>query len=269
MPPPPPTTAGLRLRLLKALSVLLGYDKAWTVLFVVVIVVAGIGFTGAIIAAPWLPSPFFQIFLLSGYGMVVAWVADRLHACFRAARTPQQRTQLWTVTFFLVMTVLGACGHIAAVFRTEDRDYVTMAIDGLPLFALSTALDLVAASLKAPEPTSEGSKEGLPSVPFLPIGCVGQALIWIGATVVSLIIIAASPAGGTGMFGNFPRWLAALCMIPFVLGSLLAVALLILSAFVQRHGTFGDGQTMLEVSDHPLVPGDGARSSSRSQGAGH
>jgi hypothetical protein len=268
MAPPPPTTAGLRLRLLKALIFLLGYHKAWTVLFGFVIVVVGIGFAGAIIAEPWLPSPFFQIVQLSMYGMFVAWVADRLHACFRAARIPQQRTQLWIVTLFLVMIVLGACGRIAAAFRTEDRDYVTLAIDFLPLAALLTALDLVAASLKAPEPTSEGSKEGLPPVPILHIGCAGQALIWIGATVVSLVVIVASPAGGGGMFGRFPKWLAALCIIPFVLGSLLAVAWLILEASIQRQARLGVGQTMLEVSDHPLVPGDGATSSSPSQGAG-
>jgi hypothetical protein len=140
---------------------------------------------------------------------------------------------------------------------------------------------MVATLLKASSPTVEGSQEGLPTVPILDLsqspggtlafrlpvgstprvpgfegllGCTAQAVIWIGATVASIVVIVARPAERTGRFGAFPTWLAALGLIAFVLVAL-AILTLFLYPVVKALVTFGVGPTTLEVSDHPLVPG--------------
>ena len=229
MPLPPPTTAGPTLTLSKVRTGLLGS------LFMVTFIVILVAFIGLLIASPWLPSPFFQIFELAGYGTVIALVADRLYDCFQVARTSEQKTNLKSITFLFVLIVLAALNRVVAVFGTEDRDYVRMATDVLPLFALNTALGMVATLLKASSPTVEGSQEGLPTVPILDLsqspggtlafrlpvgstprvlgfegllGCTAQAVIWIGAAVASIVVIVARPAEWTGRFGAFPTWLA-------------------------------------------------------------
>ncbi len=149
-----PITAPLRLK----------FGKFLTALFGSMILVA---ILGSVIAVDWLRSPYFQIVFVAVYWMFITGVADSLYDCFRAARTPEQKSQLQHVTFWFVMTVLGAGTHIVTVFRTEDRDYVRMATDFGLLIALGTVLRMVAALLKAASPTFESSKEGLPTVPIL------------------------------------------------------------------------------------------------------
>jgi hypothetical protein len=237
-----PITARLRLK----------FGKFLTALFVSMVLVAIIG---SAIAVHWLRSPYFQIVFLASYWLFIAWVAGSLYDCFRAARTPEQKSQLQHVTFWFVMTVLGAGTHIVAVFRTEERDLVDMATDIGPLIALSTVLRLVAALLKAPSPTFEGSKEGLSNVPILDLsqssggtpayglpivltpplllGCLAPALIGSGATVAFIVAIVTSPVGWIGVFEGFPKWLAALCIIPFALVGLVSIlSLVVLSSLV-------------------------------------
>jgi hypothetical protein len=237
-----PITARLRLKLGKVLTALL----VWMILVAII---------ESAIAVQWLRSPYFQIVFVAGYWMFIAGVANSLYDCFRAARTPEQKSQLKNVTFWFVMTVLGAGTHIVTVFRTEDRDYVRMATDFGLLIALGTVLRLVAALLKAASTTFESSKEGLPTVPMLDLsqnaegmsasggsdiltpslllGSVAPALIGVGATVAFIVVIVTSPVGWVGMFEGFPRWLAALCIIPFAFFGLFSIlSLVVLSSVV-------------------------------------
>ncbi len=52
---------------------------------------------------------------------------------------------------------------------------------------------------------------------------MAPALIGGGATVAFIVVIVTSPAGWIGIFEGFPRWLAALCIIPFALFGLLSI----------------------------------------------
>jgi hypothetical protein len=253
-----PITALLRLK----------FGKFLTDLFVWMILVAIIV---SVIAVNWLRSPYFQIVSVAGYWLFIAMVANSLYDCFQAARTPEQKSQLQQVTFWFAMTVLGAGTHLVAVFRSADRDYVHMATDLGLFIALRTVLKLVEALLKTASPTFENSKEGPPTVPKLDLsqnpegisasglsvvltpplllGCVAPALIGSAATFAFIVAIVTSPVGWTGMFEGFPRWLAALCIIPFALVGLVSVlSLVVLSASaVLPHVSFGGGPANLTL----------------------
>ncbi len=153
MPLLQPISAWLRLKLGKVLA---------TVLASIILV----AILGPVIAVDWLRSPYFQIVFVALYWLCITGAAASRYDCFRAARTPEQKSQLQLVTFSFVATVLWAGTHIVTVFRTEDRDHGRIATDFGMMIALGTALKMVAALLKAASPTLENSKVELPAVPI-------------------------------------------------------------------------------------------------------
>jgi hypothetical protein len=107
----------------------------------VVVIAAGIGIS-------YLPQPYYAIGQVVIYAGLLALIAVKLRTCLGLAKGSEYHSMVRLVVIWLVVGVFSVVAHLENLFRTENRDYITLATNVAVYLALLYALVLVELLLK-------------------------------------------------------------------------------------------------------------------------
>jgi hypothetical protein len=125
---------------------------AVTIAIVILVVVIA-----AVVWIYYLPPPYFAIGQVVIYASLVAVIAGKLRTCLRLAKGSEYSSKLHRVVFWLVLGVFAVVALLGNLFKTEDRDYITLATNVAVYLALLYALELVELLLKRAIPGTSSS----------------------------------------------------------------------------------------------------------------
>lgn len=112
------------------------------ILIVVVVLIA------AVIGISFLPQPYYAIGQVVIYAGLVAAIAGKLRTCLRLSKGTDDYQKVNVVVVWVVLGVVSVVAHLADLFKTADRDYITLATNFAVYLALLYALELVSQLLE-------------------------------------------------------------------------------------------------------------------------
>jgi hypothetical protein len=102
----------------------------------------------SVIGISFLPQPFYAIGQVVIYASLVAGIAAKLRNCLRLTQGSEYLSKIHGIVLWVVLGVFPVVGHLGDLFTTENRDYVTLAMNVSVYLALFYALELVEKLLK-------------------------------------------------------------------------------------------------------------------------
>jgi hypothetical protein len=142
-------------------------------IFILVVLIA------AVIGIFNLPQPYFAIGQVVIYAGLLAVIAGKLRTCLGLAKGSEYHPKVQVVVFWLFLGVSSVVAHLGNLFRTEDRDYISLTTNLAVYLALLCALELVEQLLKRATAgtglSAAESTAGATTAPHQPLQQTGPA----------------------------------------------------------------------------------------------